>query len=126
MRSGLDDRWMVVCLVVGGEVEKATAYTTTGFEEWGFFFCRRLGRVVAVACSLRLRHIPAARAWRFQFILVESARVLSDSSSITRPTTPPAGHVPSRSTRFAMWILPFIGYVGILLGFAFLTLAIGT
>lgn len=25
-----------------------------------------------------------------------------------------------------MWILPFVGYLGIILGFGFLTLAIGT
>jgi len=31
----------------------------------------------------------------------------------------------SHTSSFAMWILPLIGYVGLVLGFAFLTLAIG-
>lgn len=32
----------------------------------------------------------------------------------------------SISNIFSMWILPFVGYLGMILGFGFLTLAIGT
>jgi hypothetical protein len=49
------------------------------------------------------------------------------TSSCARQTSRlhPSSHPPEVS-QVNMWILPLLGYVGVILGFAFLTLAIGT
>ena len=57
-------------------------------------------------------------------IWTNSARSSHDHSITSRPP-PHHAHRLTSTRLLAMWILPLIGYIGIALGFCFLTLAIG-
>jgi hypothetical protein len=54
--------------------------------------------------------------------LISLSIVKLDNLNCTYRQTLPTAHPPTTT----MWILPALGYVGVILGFAFLTLAIGT
>lgn len=66
-----------------------------------------------------------------QKLCIPAESVIIDKVSFSLHLQPPPNFLifftPLRSKRhfFTMWILPLVGYLGIIVGFSFLTLAIG-
>lgn len=80
-----------------------------------------------IRSTLLAPHFLGARRNRFPILFVGGWSHLSDLIgsilSLTLQTSLSFAH--QRILLPNMWILPFLGYVGVILGFAFLTLAIG-